>query len=138
MATVTTLSQAELLKRLSLIAKSHGGTASMPDDHTVTGTLTAIKAKWFLGGRKVTSNFTCTLDQASHEAHFRESAVESSWGMPPPTLTLETRTQSGSRVTITRTDKAIGGGGRLEFGKFRDAVDQTTRAAGWSFVYEVQ
>ena len=64
--------------------------------------------------------------------------MESSWGMPPPTLTLETRTQSGSLVTSTRTDKAIGGVVRLEFGKFRDAMDQTTRDAGWSFVYQVQ
>ena len=75
MATVTTFSQAELLKRLSQIASSHGGTSSMPDDHTVTGTLTAIQAKWLLGERKVTNNFTCTLEPANHEAHFRESAV---------------------------------------------------------------
>jgi hypothetical protein len=46
-------------------------------------------------------------------------------------------TSSGSRVTSTRADKAIGGGGRLEFGRFRDVVDQTARVAGWSFVYEV-
>lgn len=114
-----------------------GRTSSIPDDHTITGTRTAIKTKWFLGERKVKSNLTCTLDPASHEAHFRGSAVESSRGLPPPTLTLETRTQSGSRVTSSRTNKAIGGGGRLEFRKFRDAVDQTTRDAGWSFVYEV-
>ena len=68
MATATTLSQAELLQRLCLIASSHGGTSSMPDDHTVTGTLTAINAKWLLGGRKVTSNFTCALDPTTHDA----------------------------------------------------------------------
>jgi hypothetical protein len=50
---------------------------------------------------------------------------------------VETTTQSGSRVTSTRTDKAIGGGGRLEFGRFRDAVEEASRQAGWSFVYDV-
>ena len=137
MATVDALSQAELLARLSSLASSHGGTASMPDDHTVKGTLTAIKAKWFLGGRKVTSNFTCTLDTASHEAHFRESAIESSWGLPPPTFTVETTSQYGSRVNTTRVDKSVGGGGRLEFGKFRESVEQAVKDAGWEFVFEV-
>jgi hypothetical protein len=109
----------------------------MPDDHTVTGTLTAIKAKWFLGGRKVTSNFTCTLDPASHEAHFRESAVESTWGMPPPTFTVQTTSQYGARVNTTRVDKSVGGGGILEFGKFREEVEQAVKDAGWEFLYEV-
>ena len=116
MATVDALSQAQLLARLTSIASSHGGTSSMPDDHTVTGTLTAIKAKWLLGERKVTNNFTCTLDPASHEAHFRESAVETSWGMPPPTFTVQTTAQYGSRVNATRADKSVGGGGRLGVG----------------------
>ena len=137
MATATTLSEAELLSRLTSIATSQGGTSSMPDDHTVTGTLTAIKAKWFLGGRKVTSNFTCTLDPASHEAHFRESAVESTWGMPPPTFTVETTSQFGSRVNTTRPDTGVGGGGRLEFGKFREDFERAVHDAGWKFIYDI-
>ena len=137
MATVEALSQAELLARLSSIASSHGGTASMPNDHTVKGTLTAIKAKWLLGGRKVTSNFTCTLDTASHEAHFRESAIESTWGLPPPTFTVQTTSQYGSRVNTTRVDKGVGGGGILEFGTFRESVERTVKDAGWEFLYEV-
>ena len=137
MATATPLSQAELLPRLTSIASSHSGTASMPDDHTVKGTLTAINAKWFLGGRKVTSNFTCSLDPVSHAAHFRESAVESSWGLPPPTFTIRTTSQYGSRVNATRVDKGVGGGGRLEFGKFRESVEQAVKDAGWGFVFEV-
>jgi len=137
MATVEALSQAELLARLSSIASSHGGTASMPNDHTVKGPLTAIKAKWLLGGRKVTSNFTCTLDTASHEARFRESAIESTWGLPPPTFTVQTTSQYGSRVNTTRVDKSVGGGGILEFGKFREEVEQAVKDAGWEFVFEV-
>ena len=137
MATVNTFSQAELLARLSLIASSHGGTSSMPDDHTVKGTLTAIKAKWFLGGRKVTSNFTCTLDADAHEARFHESAIERSWGVPPPTFTVSTTTQYGTRVNQTRVDKGVGGGGRLEFGRFREAVERAVRDAGWDFILTV-
>jgi hypothetical protein len=137
MATVTTLSQAELLQRLSLIASSHGGTSAAPNDHSVTGTLTAIKSKWLLGGRKVTSNFTCSLDPATHEARFRESSVESSWGLPPPTFTVQTTSQYGARVKATRVDKGVGGGGILEFGAFRESVEQAVKEAGWEFLYEV-
>jgi hypothetical protein len=137
MATVTTLSQAELLQRLSLIASSHGGTSAAPNDHSVTGTLTAIKSKWLLGGRKVTSNFTCSLDPATHEARFRESSVESSWGLPPPTFTVQTTSQYGARVKATRVDKGVGGGGILEFGSFRESVEQAVKDAGWEFLYEV-
>jgi hypothetical protein len=138
MATASSIrSQAELLSRLSAIATANNGTAVTATDGTITGTLTAIKAKWFLGGRKVTSNFTCTLDTASHEAHFRESAVESTWGMPPPTLTVQTTSQYGTRVNATRVDKSVGGGGILEFGKFREEVEQAVKDAGWEFVFEV-
>ena len=137
MATVDATTQSDLLSQLSSIASSCGGTSSMPDDHTVTGTLTAITSKWFLGGRKVTSNFTCTLDPSTHEAHFRESAVESTWGMPPPTFTVQTTSQYGARVKETRVDKGIGGGGILEFGTFRESVEQAVKDAGWDFLYEV-
>jgi len=137
MATVTTFSPHELMQRLSLVASSHGGTSSMPDDHTVTGTLTAIKAKWFLGSRKVTSKFACVLDASAHEAHFRESAVESSWGLPPPTFTVQTTSQCGTRVNATRVDKSVGGGGLLEFGKFRESVERAVKDAGWEFLHEV-
>lgn len=137
MATVDAPSQSQLLARLTSIASSHGGTSSMPDDHTVKGTLTAINAKWFLGERKVTSNFTCSLDPGSHEAHFRESAIVSSWGLPPPTFTVQTTSQYGARVKATRVDKSVGGGGILEFGKFREEVEQAVKDAGWEFVFEV-
>jgi hypothetical protein len=138
MATASsTLSQAELLSRLSAIATAHNGTALTATDGAITGTLTAIKAKWLLGGRKVTSNFRCTLDPANHEAHFRESAIESSWGLPPPTFTVETTSQYGSRVNTTQTDKGVGGGGKLEFGKFRDDFERMVQDAGWKFVNEM-
>lgn len=77
------------------------------------------------------------LDPASHEAHFRESAVESSWGLPPPSYTVQTTSQYGSRVKATRVDKGVGGGGVLEFGKFRESFERAVQDAGWRFVYEV-
>lgn len=135
--TSSVLSQAELLSRLSAIASAHSGITSAAPDGAITGTLTAIKAKWLLGGRKVTSNFRCTLDAANHEAHFRESAVESSWGLPPPAFTVQTTSQYGSRVNTTRTDAGIGGGGRLEFGKFREDFERAVQDAGWKFVNEM-
>jgi hypothetical protein len=68
---------------------------------------------------------------------YRESAIETSWGLPPPTLKFETTSQFGTRVTQTRTDTSVGGGGRLEFGKFRQQIKQAAHDAGWEFVHEV-
>ena len=137
MTTTSMLSQAELLPKLLGVATANAGTAVTAKDGTSTGTLTAIPSKWLLGGRKVTSNFKCTLDSTNHEAHFRESAMESSWGLPPPTFTVETTSQFGSRVNATRTDTAVGGGGRLKFGKFREDFEQAVQDAGWKIIYEI-
>ena len=137
MAIPSALSQAELLTTLVAVATANTGTALSATDGTITGTLTAIKAKWLLGGRKVTSKFRCTLDPATHEAHFRESAVENSWGLPPPTFTVETTSQFGSRVNTTRTDAGVGGGGTLECGKFREDFERAVQDAGWKFVYKI-
>ena len=137
MATPHTLSQADLLSKLSAVATANAGTTLKATDGTITGSLTAIKSKWLLGGRKVTSNFRCTLDPANNEAHFRESAMESSWGLPPPTFTVETTSQFGSRVNTTRTDTGVGGGGTPAFGKFREDFERAVQDAGWKFVYEI-
>jgi hypothetical protein len=40
-------------------------------------------------------------------------------------------------VNTTRVDKSVGGGGILEFGKFREDVEQAVKDAGWEFLYEV-
>jgi hypothetical protein len=138
MPTFSELSRAELLARLSSLATSYGGTASTPDDRSVEATLTAILPKWFLGGRRVTSHFRCSLDAATHEAHFRESAVETSWGLPPPSFTVETNSQSGNRVTTNRVDTSVDGGGQLEFGKFRKTAKEVVQDAGWRFVFKVR
>lgn len=133
----TPLGEDALLDKLAAAIQAAGGTISSRDVHAVNATLTAIMSKWLLGGRKVTDNVTCRLVPEAHEVHLRETAVETSWGLPPPTFTVETTVQTGSRVTTTRADKAVGGGGRMEFGRFRDTVAQATQDAGWAFVYDV-
>ncbi len=55
----------------------------------------------------------------------------------PPALKVETSSQYGTRVKQTRTDTSLGGGGRLEFGKFREQIEQAARVVGWEFVYDV-
>lgn len=131
------LSANDLLARLSAALKLAGGSVTSQDTHTLAGTLTAITSKWFLGVRKVTDTVTCRLVPEAHEVQLREVATETSWGMPPPTFTVETTTQSGTRVTSTRTDTSVGGGGRLEFGTFREELAKVTRDAGWTFVCDV-
>ena len=34
-------------------------------------------------------------------------------------------------------NKGVGGGGILEFGKFRESVERTVKDASWEFLYEV-
>lgn len=128
---------ADLLEKIADVVEAEGGQIAEKGAHAVSATLTAIMSKWFLGGRKVTDSVTCRLVPEAHEVHLRETAVETSWGMPPPTFKVETTIQTGSRVTSTRSETSPGGGGRLEFGRFRDAVAQATRDAGWTFVYDV-
>lgn len=129
--------EGDLVARIAeVVAKTDGSQVSR-SEHGVTGTLTAIKAKWFLGGRKVTSHVACTLEPSLHEVHLKERATESTWGLPPPSFTIETSSQVGSRATISRTDGGVGGGGRLEFGRFRETIEGVVREAGWKFVHDV-
>lgn len=126
----------ELRSRIVACATARGGSSRTPDDRTVEGTLTAITSQWFLGGRMVKNNFRCHLDAEAGTVRFRETAAESSWGLPPPTLTIQTTSQHGSRVNASRTDKTVGGEGTLEFGRFREDVEKAANDSGWTFVYE--
>ena len=60
-----------------------------------SGEVESIGAKWWFGGRKVTYRMSCRLTESDLTVHFREAAVERSWGIPPPTLTVQTTTTSG-------------------------------------------
>jgi hypothetical protein len=100
------------------------------------GEVESIGAKWWFGGRKVTYRMSCRLTESDRTVHFREAAVERSWGIPPPTLTVETTTTSGWKRNEKRTDVSVGGGGSLNYGKVRNAVEQAAAAAGWKFHVE--
>ena len=129
--------ESELVARLASIADAHSVKVTAIDDHTLKGTQEAIKSKWFLGGRKVVYRMTCDVDEASRTIRFREAAAESSWGMPPPSLTVEKTTQQGTRVSVSRTDRSVGGGGHLDYGGLRAAFEQAVRGGGWQFTVEV-
>jgi len=101
-----------------------------------SGEVESIRAKWWFGGRKVTYRMSCRLTEADHTVHFREAAVERSWGIPPPTLTVETTSTSGWKRNEQRTDVSVGGGGSLNYGQVRQTLEQATSAAGWNFHLE--
>ncbi len=80
---------------------------------------------------------SCQLTEPDHTVHFGEDRpVERSWGIPPPTLTVETTTTSGWKRNEKRTDVSVGGGGSLDYGQVRQAVEQAAVAAGWNFHLE--
>ena len=102
----------------------------------LTGDAESIRAKWWLGGRKVTYRMSCRLTESDHTVHFREAVAERSWGIQPPTLTVEKTTQSGWKRSGERTDVSLGGGGSLDYARVRDTVEQAAAAAGWKFHLE--
>jgi hypothetical protein len=97
------------------------------------GEVESIGAKWWLGGRKVNYKMSCRLAEAERTLHFRETVVERSWGIPPPTLTIEKTTVSGWKRSGERTDVSLGGGGKLDYARMREAVERAAVAAGWTF-----
>lgn len=127
---------AELGRHLASVAGQHGLQITATDRGRLSGTLEAIKARWFLGGRKVVYRMSCDLDEPSHRVRFREAALESSWGIPPPTFSVETTTQHGTKVSESRVDTSVGGGGHLDYGSLRTAFEQTVRDDGWTFTLE--
>lgn len=123
---------AELKKQTAALGlKTHDGA-----NQELAGEAESIGAKWWLGGRKVTYRMSCRPTDADHTLHFREATVERSWGIPPPTLTIEKTTVSGWKRSGERKDISVGGGGTLDYARVRDAVEQAVTAAGWKFHME--
>ena len=102
-------------------------------DDRLAGEMESIRAKWWLGGRKVTYRMSCQLKDSDRTVHFRDAVIERSWGIPPPTMTVEKTTISGWKRSGHRTDVSLGGGGSLDYAQVREAVEQATVAAGWKF-----
>lgn len=130
------LTHRDLVTELQKLAGTLGLTVQENAQQELTGELESIRAKWWLGGRKVTYRMSCRLSEPDHTVHFREAIIERSWGIPPPTLTVETTTQSGWQRSGKRHDVSPGGGGSLDYAQVRHAVQQAVTAAGWQFHFD--
>jgi hypothetical protein len=77
------------------------------------------------------------LAEAERAVHFREVVKESSWGLLPPTLTVETTSTKGWERSGTHSEKPLGGGGgTVDFAKVREGLKQAVAAGGWQFNLE--
>lgn len=103
---------------------------------SLIGEAESIRTKWPLGGRKVSYRMSCKPNEADRIMRFREVVTERSWGIPPPTLSVEKTTVTGWRRSGERADVSPGGSGVLDYAKVRKAVEKTTLAAGWKFQLE--
>jgi hypothetical protein len=130
------LAKHDLLAELEKKSEALGLSVHDDAQEGCSGEIEAIQAKWWFGGRKVAYQMSCRLTESDHTVHFREAAVERSWGIPPPTLTVETTTTSGRKRDDKRTDVSAGGGGSLNYGQVRNALEQAAAAGGWNFHLE--
>lgn len=76
------------------------------------------------------------LAEAEHAVLFREAVVEKSWGLPPPTLSVEVETVSGWQRSGKRKDVSLGGGGEIDYALVREGLQKTVAEAGWQFRLE--
>jgi hypothetical protein len=130
------LTQSELLADLKAQAAALGLRVCDEGGDRLSGEMEAIRVKWFLGSRKVAYRMSCRLAEAERAVHFREATSEKTWGMPPPTFTVEKTMVKGWKLSGERTDRAPGGGGTLDYGRVREALQQTVTGAGWQFHLE--
>ena len=104
------------------------------DGQGLTGEAQPIRSKWWFGARTVNYRMSCRPSQADRTVQFREAVIESSWGLPPPTATVEKTNVSGWKLSGERNDvSAEGGGGTVDYARIRNAVEQVVVAAGWKF-----
>jgi hypothetical protein len=116
-------SRPALMNELKSKAATLGLTLQDDGQNGLSGTLEAIRAKWILGGRKVIYRMSCRPDDAEHVVLFREVVFGKSWGLPPPTLTVEKETISG----WTRSG---------HYAMVRTALEGVAAKAGWRFLFE--
>jgi hypothetical protein len=133
---MTELAKSDLLVNLKSQAAALGLAVHEAGGDKLTGDVESIRAKWLLGGRKVSYRMSCRLTETDHTVHFREMVSEKSWGIPPPTFSVETTTVSGWKRSGTRTDRSVGGGGTVDYARVRNALESTVTAAGWRFDLE--
>ena len=127
------LSKLNLLTELKSKAAALGLSLQEEGEEGLKGELESIRAKWVFGGRKVIYRMSFRLVEAERAVLFREAVVERSWGLPPPTMTVEKETITGWKRSGERTDVSLGGGGSINYAQVRDSVEQAVTAAGWTF-----
>lgn len=124
-----------LSSQLRDAATALGLSAESPSPTVLRASQDGIISKWILGGRKASYRASCVLDDASHTAAFREVLTESSWGVPPPALTVESTSQHGT--TVTKSVRITGpGGGKVDLGTARVEFERVVTDAGWAFRFE--
>jgi len=133
---MSTESKTSLLERLAHLAADHDVALSPQGQDTLKGELDVSLGRWMIGGHSIKYRCWCQLDETARTVTFRESTTETSWGIPPPTVKVERRTQSGTHVSETTATSAPGGGGRLDYGALRERFAAAAREAGWTFTYE--
>jgi len=133
---MSTQSKASLLEQFAHLAADHDVALSPKGQDTITGELDVSLGRWMIGGHSIKYRCWCQLDETARTVTFRESTTETSWGIPPPTVKIERRTQTGARVSETTATRAPGGGGRLDYGALRERFADVAREAGWEFKYE--
>lgn len=129
----TTLDAASLAANLKAKVTELGLKLTSDAPDSFTGEIESIKSKWWFGGRKAVYRMSFRLDSGQRTAAFREAVIEKSWGLPPPTVTVETETLSDWKRSGTRVDRSVGGGGSLDFARARTALEEATANAGWQF-----
>jgi hypothetical protein len=131
-----TLSKLAVISKLKSKMAVLGLTVQEGGEDALSGEIEAIRAKWFLGGRKVIYRMSCRAKDVELVVLFREAVVEKSWGLPPPTLTVEKETISGWKRSGQRTDISLGGGGAIDYAGIRTALEEAVAEAGWQFILE--
>ena len=130
------LTKSDLLAELKSHAIDLGLSVREAGSDELAGQAELIRSKWFLGGRKASYKMSCRLMEAEHAVRFREMASETSWGVPPPTFTVETTSVKGWERSGKRTDRSVGGGGTIDYARVREELKPLVTAAGWQFEFE--
>ena len=130
-------SKADMLASLKAEAKRLGLTLREESGEGFKGDVESILIKWMLGKKTAVYRMSVRLAEAERAVHFREMVKESSWGLLPPTLTVETTSTKGWERSGTHSEQpVVGGGGTVDFAKVREALKQTVAAGGWQFNLE--
>lgn len=97
-----------------------------------------IVSRWMLGSRIVRLGLECRFDAAAKVLYYRQSALESVKGLPPPTFSFTVSRQRGLHLNETRNDRSLpAGGGEMHYGDVATWMQALCDAAGWRLAERV-